>query len=220
MDLIDAVINAPIKTLLVLSGLVFIATAIAGKVGSWVELSQKSQRFIAGAVGGTLLVVGISLNTVPTSDNGASPNPAPLIEVSPVPTTQTSDSQISMFFGDTWQPINPLNFEDYWEDVHPITEQKRDAFLIAEEQLNSLNISTGKINATVAQLGREWLNNAPDTWDGKVIKCFVAVQRRDRSLKYIPCQVSGSSGECQFPWQLDSVGRRCGGRAASERPGG
>lgn len=29
-----------------------------------------------------------------------------------------------------------------------------------------------------------------------------------------------STGKCDFPDQLDSAGRRCGGRAASERPGG
>jgi hypothetical protein len=29
-----------------------------------------------------------------------------------------------------------------------------------------------------------------------------------------------STGNCDFSWQTDSAGRRCGGRAASERPGG
>lgn len=29
-----------------------------------------------------------------------------------------------------------------------------------------------------------------------------------------------SSGRCQYPWQYDSAGRRCGNRAASVRPGG
>lgn len=28
------------------------------------------------------------------------------------------------------------------------------------------------------------------------------------------------AGPCEFPWQVDSAGRRCGKRAASERPGG
>ncbi len=28
------------------------------------------------------------------------------------------------------------------------------------------------------------------------------------------------SGKCDYPNQLDSIGRRCGGRAASVRPGG
>ena len=28
------------------------------------------------------------------------------------------------------------------------------------------------------------------------------------------------SGNCDYPWQTDSIGRRCGGRAASCRPGG
>lgn len=27
-------------------------------------------------------------------------------------------------------------------------------------------------------------------------------------------------GNCQYPWQYDSLGRRCGNRAASVRPGG
>ena len=31
---------------------------------------------------------------------------------------------------------------------------------------------------------------------------------------------SASSGRCDFPWQRDSAGRRCGERAASERSGG
>ena len=31
---------------------------------------------------------------------------------------------------------------------------------------------------------------------------------------------STSSGKCDYPWQYDSAGRRCGGRAASVRPGG
>lgn len=31
---------------------------------------------------------------------------------------------------------------------------------------------------------------------------------------------SGSGGACSTPGQRDSIGRRCGGRAASERPGG
>lgn len=30
----------------------------------------------------------------------------------------------------------------------------------------------------------------------------------------------GSSGRCDYPWQYDSAGRRCGKRAASARPGG
>lgn len=29
-----------------------------------------------------------------------------------------------------------------------------------------------------------------------------------------------STGNCQYSWQTDSAGNRCGGRAASERPGG
>ncbi len=29
-----------------------------------------------------------------------------------------------------------------------------------------------------------------------------------------------SSGRCQYPWQYDAAGRRCGRRAASVRPGG
>ena len=31
---------------------------------------------------------------------------------------------------------------------------------------------------------------------------------------------SSFSGNCDYPDQLDSAGRRCGGRAASVRPGG
>jgi hypothetical protein len=29
---------------------------------------------------------------------------------------------------------------------------------------------------------------------------------------------AGDYGKCDFPWQLDSDGKRCGSRAASERP--
>ncbi len=36
-----------------------------------------------------------------------------------------------------------------------------------------------------------------------------------------PANVSASdSGSCDFPWQTDSRGRRCGARAASQRSGG
>ena len=28
------------------------------------------------------------------------------------------------------------------------------------------------------------------------------------------------AGNCDYPWQRDSAGRKCGGRAASVRPGG
>ena len=31
---------------------------------------------------------------------------------------------------------------------------------------------------------------------------------------------SKKGGRCDYPWQLDSLGRRCGARAASVRPGG
>jgi len=31
---------------------------------------------------------------------------------------------------------------------------------------------------------------------------------------------SSKSGKCDFSWQTDSLGRKCGGRAASRRPGG
>ena len=32
--------------------------------------------------------------------------------------------------------------------------------------------------------------------------------------------VPASAGNCDYSWQYDSAGRRCGGRAASVRPGG
>jgi micrococcal nuclease len=35
-----------------------------------------------------------------------------------------------------------------------------------------------------------------------------------------PSSGSSASGSCQYSWQTDSLGRRCGGRAESERPGG
>lgn len=59
---------------------------------------------------------------------------------------------------------------------------------------------------------------APDQWSGYVLnrgpQGFEEPGRGDRQ------NGSSGSGNCDHPWQLDASGRRCGGRAASERPGG
>jgi hypothetical protein len=236
VDWIESLVNAPIATLLAIVGLAFIVIAIFGRIGTWVELNQKRQRIIVAMLGGLFLVIGIGLERVPIADKSAT-QPEPSVTVSspeskPSPTsttsatppsspaTQPSRSQIFGFFENAWESIRPTAFEAYQEDEHPVTGQKRDSFLIREEKLNSLGISTKRINVTVAQLGDEWTNNAPDTWNDTDVRCFIKVQRQDGSLSYLPCQIFGSSGRCDLPWQLDTSGRRCGGRAASERSGG
>lgn len=217
--MIGDLFNTPIYNFLVVAGLALILLAIAGRIGDWIELKQNVQRIVAGSVGGILLVFGLASNPALTPDNAASSNSATPVAASPAP-AQPSSSQISMLLGNDWQPISPVEFEDYWEDMRPGTNQRRDAFLITEERLNSLDVSTERLDRVIAQIVREWSNDAPDTWNGEPVKCFVKIQRQDSSFNYVPCQISGSSGQCQLPWQLDSAGRRCGGRAASERPGG
>ncbi len=59
---------------------------------------------------------------------------------------------------------------------------------------------------------------APDQWSGYVLNRgphgFEEPSRGDRQ------NGSSDGGNCDYPWQLDARGRRCGERAASERPGG
>lgn len=42
------------------------------------------------------------------------------------------------------------------------------------------------------------------------------------ALSLIGCsgEEKKASGKCDYSWQRDSIGRLCGGRAASVRPGG
>jgi hypothetical protein len=75
---------------------------------------------------------------------------------------------------------------------------------------------------------------APDQWSGYVLNRgphgFEEPGRGDRrndisggssgSSRSSGSSGSSGSGNCDNPWQLDARGRRCGRRAASERPGG
>ncbi|HAX76932.1 MAG TPA: hypothetical protein DCY88_14110 [Cyanobacteria bacterium UBA11372] len=117
-------------------------------------------------------------------------SPLCLIQKCEQKTKTTNNSQISVLFDNKWVKIPRAAFSNYWEENHPISRRKRIAFLVTEAKLNSFGVLTAKIDATVNQLGGNWINNAPDTWNGTAVTCFVNIQRRDGGgLNYIPCQL-------------------------------
>lgn len=61
LGILDSLSNFSINGLLVLAGIAFIAIAILGKIGVWVDLTQTAQRLAAGVLGGILLTVGVLL---------------------------------------------------------------------------------------------------------------------------------------------------------------
>lgn len=99
MDWLEAILQAPIPTLLIVAGLVFITIAIAGKLGNWIELNQGWQRLVAGVLGGILLFTGIHLGMNPSGEvtiqpfpSPSTPFPSPTSSYTPTPTLTLSPS--------------------------------------------------------------------------------------------------------------------------------
>lgn len=95
MDWLETILQAPLPTLLIVAGLAFMAIAIAGKLGNWVDLNQRWQRLVAGTLGGILLFTGIHLGRQPSvqppNSNHPSPStPFPSPTLTPTPTVTPS----------------------------------------------------------------------------------------------------------------------------------
>ena len=59
-EILKTLFEAPLSTILVVSGLASLLVGILGTIGKWVALS-KTQRILVASIGGTALVVGIAL---------------------------------------------------------------------------------------------------------------------------------------------------------------
>ena len=78
MDWLEDVLQAPIKTLLVVAGIAFIAASILGQLGlPWIALPKRWQRIMAGIFGAFLLVLGVALEGFPGGSVSSIPSPMP-----------------------------------------------------------------------------------------------------------------------------------------------
>ena len=69
---LQALQNTPVPNLLVIGGFILLFLAFIGKFGAFVELSKGRQKW-AGIIGALLLVVGIGLFIVPSSQSDSTP---------------------------------------------------------------------------------------------------------------------------------------------------
>jgi hypothetical protein len=133
-DIVKAIFSAPIATLLIVAGLGFLVIAVLGKIGNLLE-AGKTERFASGAIGTTLLIVGLSIHL-----KTALVNPSP---TSPVITATPSPPNASI------QPTKPLSptlansrcLQQYLQDIPhdrmmPIESGAQDVQIIQPDQLN------------------------------------------------------------------------------------
>lgn len=104
MDWLTDILQAPVKTVLVVAGIAFIAASILGKLGfSWIALPKRWQRMLAAMFGTLLLILGVALErfpspvstpefTPPVASTPAEGTISPGDELTPTP-SQTLDSQ-------------------------------------------------------------------------------------------------------------------------------
>lgn len=65
---IPAILNSPLKAILVVAGIVFLFIAAVPVIQGWIQ-SDTIGRFIAGCVGMILLSIGLALPTEPANNN-------------------------------------------------------------------------------------------------------------------------------------------------------
>lgn len=56
--------DTPLPTILVIVGCIFLVLAVVSRIGTYIKVSPKQQRW-AGGIGGLLLILGIGLYIVP-----------------------------------------------------------------------------------------------------------------------------------------------------------
>jgi hypothetical protein len=73
-DILVAVKDTPLPTILVIAGIMFLLLSIANQLVGKIAVPPERQRW-AGAIGGVLLVLGIALNFIPGSTLKNDPQP-------------------------------------------------------------------------------------------------------------------------------------------------
>ncbi|MEO0706809.1 MAG: DUF2065 domain-containing protein [Cyanobacteria bacterium J06649_5] len=108
MDWLEDVLQAPIKTLLVVAGIAFIAASILGQLGlPWIALPRKWQRMMAGMFGTVLLIVGVALEGFPEGSVPSTAAPNPPDTVSPPISSPTPPSEDTSNASPVDAPQNP-----------------------------------------------------------------------------------------------------------------
>ncbi len=100
MDWLEPIFDAPISTLLVVAGLLFLLLAVAGRVGNWFDLSTPWERWISFFLGGLLLASGLAMfATTPTPPpNGPIASPTPTATTtSPSPSPQAEHPFVGLW---------------------------------------------------------------------------------------------------------------------------
>ncbi|MUG96831.1 hypothetical protein F7734_32615 [Scytonema sp. UIC 10036] len=119
MDWIKSLLEAPIKTILVVAGLAFIITAVVGKLSSWVELNYRWQRWLVGILGVIFLIIGINQDIKSDSDSAKKgtqpPNTTPPITSTSPPITSTSPPLTTQ---PTTSPLTNNNLSGKWKVSH------------------------------------------------------------------------------------------------------
>jgi hypothetical protein len=85
METLQALENAPMPSLLVIGGLVFLSLALIGRLGVWIDLTKERQKW-AGIVGALLLIFGVGLHIVPPAP---SPSGGQSAKAEPTPVAQS-----------------------------------------------------------------------------------------------------------------------------------
>jgi hypothetical protein len=73
-EVITALKDTPIPTILVVAGIVFLLLAIAGQLAGRIVVAPERQRWVA-VIGGGLLAIGVALYVIPQRPTGPSPTP-------------------------------------------------------------------------------------------------------------------------------------------------
>lgn len=159
MDWLETILQAPLPTLLIVAGLTFMAIAIAGKLGNWVELNQGWQRLVAGALGGILLFTGIHLgmgdgmNTsgggpIRNSPSPSTPFPSPTSSSTP---TLTPTPTPSLPSPTTSPPTSPSQLSGKWQVSH---QSSKSRFSLDTWEINHQNgiLSIVEVNESVVPL--------------------------------------------------------------------
>ena len=88
----------------------------------------------------------------------------------------------------------------------------------AENQFCYMHSSQGYSLDLSALCGSQKMNESRQTTRATYRPSTQAASKSPRAANGAPSL--SSTGKCDFPWQTDSLGRECGDRSASRRPGG
>jgi hypothetical protein len=150
--------------------------------------------------------------------------------------TQPKPPQVTAIPGITEASVNPKSQRE--QDNISEIDSAQLASADTESQADSINpdpdpppgISASDDSEALPQLepeARETLKDSPENLDGlrPVSNSYPSDHQRNvtpdgqsPSPSVVTANSQGSSGRCDYPWDFDSAGNRCGDRAASERP--